>query len=237
MMSDMVSRMRARDLRGIIQGGISARDYGAVTGASAQDARRTLDGLEGSGIGCTVDGVHRFEPGDRLRAAIMLLESGAPLDEVAPELDWRDFERLATEMLASKNFAVMKNLRFKAKPAVEIDVVGVRMGIAMLIDCKHWKRTAASAMSAAVARQIKRTRRYVAETPGAVAVPVIVTLYRHEAEFVNNVPIVPISGFASFVDEFYGNLDRMRTVAGGNTTVTGVDNGNEEAVPVTGAGS
>ena len=212
----MASMMTARGLRGMIQGGVSPKDYSAVTGVGMQDARRILDRLEQSGIGRSVGGTYHFEQGDRLRAAIMMLEEGsAPLDEVAGEMDWRDFEGLAGEILSSRNFAVMKNLRFK-KPAIEIDVVGIRMGVAMLVDCKHWGRTAPSAVSDAVSKQIKRTRRYVAETPGAVAAPVIVTLHRHETEFVGNVPIVPIAGFSSFVDEFYGHLDRMRTITGGS---------------------
>lgn len=210
----MANMMTARGLRGMIQGGVSPKDYSAVTGVGVRDARRTLDWLERSGIGRFVGDVYHFEQGDRLRAAIMMLEEGAArLDEIAEEMDWRDFEGLAGEILASRNFAVMKNLRFK-KPAVEIDVVGIRMGVAMLVDCKHWKRTTPSAVSDAVSRQIERTRRYVAETPGAVAAPVIVTLYRHETEFVGNVPIVPIAGFSSFVDEFHGHLDSMRTITG-----------------------
>lgn len=211
----MASTMTARGLRGMIQGGVSPRDYSAVTGVGMRDARRILDWLEQSGIGRSVGGVYHFERGDRLRAAIVMLEGGAAsLDEISPEMDWRDFEGLAGEILASRNFAVMNNLRFK-RPVVEIDVVGIRMGVAMLVDCKHWRRTAPSAVSDAVSKQIERTRRYVAETPGAVAAPVIVTLYRHETEFVGNVPIVPIAGFSSFVDEFHGHLDRMRTITGG----------------------
>lgn len=211
----MAGVMTARGLRGMIQGGVSPRDYSAVTGVGMRDARRTLDWLEQSGIGRSVGGAYHFERGDRLRAAIAMLEGGAAsLDEIAPEMDWRDFEGLAGEILASRNFAVMNNLRFK-RPVVEIDVVGIRMGVAMLVDCKHWRRTAPSAVSDAVSKQIERTRRYVAETPGAVAAPVIVTLYQHETEFVGNVPIVPIAGFASFVDEFHGHLDRMRTITGG----------------------
>lgn len=203
-----------RGLQGVISGGISAKDYSAVTGISIHDAQKILDGLTHSGIGHITNDICYFESGDRLKAAIMLLEKGAPLDDITAEIDWKDFEGLTSEMLAAKNFAVMKNLRFKA-PVMEIDVVAIRMGIAMLVDCKHWKYTTPSAISNAVAKQIKRTRRYVEETPGAIAVPVIVTLYQHETEFVNNVPIVPIAGFSSFVDEFYGHLDKMRTISDG----------------------
>ena len=205
--------MTARGLYAIIPGGISARDYGAVAEIETQDAHVILDWLQKSGIGSVEDDVYYFEEGDRLKAAIMLLEDGAPLDRVAEAIEWKEFEGLASEVLASKDFVVMRNFRLK-KPPAEIDVVGVRMGVTMLVDCKHWKYTARSAISEIVTKQIERTRRYVADTPGSVAVPVIVTLHQHETEFVENVPIVPISKFASFVDEFYGNLDSMRTVNG-----------------------
>jgi hypothetical protein len=46
---------------------------------------------------------------------------------------------LTAEILSSKNFGVIKNL-IMTKPRMEIDVVGIRLGVAILIDCKHWKR-------------------------------------------------------------------------------------------------
>lgn len=95
---------------------------------------------------------------------------------------------------------------------MEIDVIGIKMGVAMLIDCKHWKRTSTSSMQTAVKKQIERTKKYVAQTQGAIAIPVIVTLYEEKMSFINKVPIVPIQKFSSFVDEFYGNLDQVETI-------------------------
>ena len=69
-----------------------------------------------------------------------------------------------------------------------------------------------SALSAMVKKQIARTKHYVEKTPGAIAVPVIVTLYQDKIDFIENVPIVPIFQFASFIDEFYGNIDQMKTI-------------------------
>ena len=86
------------------------------------------------------------------------------------------------------------------------------LGVAMLIDCKHWKRYSNSALSTSVKKQIARTKQYVSKTQNAIAVPVIVTLYQDKVNFIENVPIVPIFQFSSFVDEFYGNLDKMRTI-------------------------
>jgi hypothetical protein len=45
-----------------------------------------------------------------------------------------------------------------------------------------------------------------------MAVPVIVTLYQDKINFIDKVPIVPIFQFSSFIDEFYGNIDQMKTI-------------------------
>ena len=44
------------------------------------------------------------------------------------------------------------------------------------------------------------------------AIPAIVTLHQEKVDFVNRVPIVPIMELSSFLDEFYGNLDKMETI-------------------------
>jgi hypothetical protein len=198
-------------LQGIIPGGVSVEDFTAVTKINPNDSEIILDEFIKNGIGKKQDGFYHFENGDKLKIAVALLEKGYPIDEISIGLDWRDFEGLTAEILSEKNFAVLKNMML-TKPRMEIDVVGIRLGIAILIDCKHWKRYSTSALSTAVKKQIERTKQYVAKTPGSIAVPVIVTLYQDKIDFIDNVPIVPIFQFSSFVDEFYGNIDEMKTI-------------------------
>lgn len=198
-------------LQGIIPGGISVRDFTAVTKINPDDSKLILDEFISDGIGNLENDFYYFKDGDKLKIAVILMEKGFPIDEISVALDWRNFEGLTAEMLAEKNFAVIRNMMLR-KPRMEIDVVGIRLGIAILIDCKHWKRNSTSALSAIVKKQIERTRQYVKKTPGAMAVPVIVTLYQDKIDFIDNVPIVPIFQFASFLDEFYGNLDEIKTI-------------------------
>jgi len=134
-----------------------------------------------------------------------------PIEEASRSVDWKDFEGLVAEILESKNFEVVRNFRMK-KPTMEIDVVGIHLSTAVLIDCKHWKRMTNSALEKIVLSQIDRVKHYVASTDEIVAAPVIVTLYQEEIRFVNRVPIVPIMQFSSFIDEFYGNLEEIRTI-------------------------
>jgi len=198
-------------LRGIIPGGISVEDFSAVTELNSIDSKTILDEFIKNDIGSKQDDSYYFEVSDKLKIAVALLEKGFPIDEISIALDWRDFEGLTAEILSSKNFAVIKNL-ILTKPRMEIDVIGIRLGIAILIDCKHWKRYSTSSLTSAVKKQIERTKKYVEKTQGAIAVPVIVTLYQDKVNFIENVPIVPIFQFASFIDEFYGNIDQMKTI-------------------------
>ena len=198
-------------LQGIIPGGMSVQDFSAVTKMDSSDSKIILDEFVKNDIGTKQDNSYYFEDGDKLKIAVALLEKGFPIDEISVALDWRNFEGLTAEILSEKNFAVIKNMML-TKPRMEIDVVGIRLGIAILIDCKHWKRSSTSALSAVVKKQIARTKHYVEKTPGALAVPVIVTLYQDKIDFIENVPIVPIFQFASFIDEFYGNIDQMKTI-------------------------
>ena len=148
---------------------------------------------------------------NKLKTALSAIKSGTPIEEASRDVDWKDFEGLVAEILESKNFEVIRNFRMR-KPTMEIDVVGIHLGVAVLIDCKHWKRMTNSALEKIVLRQIDRVKHYVANTDEVVAAPVIVTLYQEETKFVSKVPIVPIIQFSSFIDEFYGNLEEIRTI-------------------------
>ncbi len=198
-------------LDGIISGGVSVEDFAVVVNSDKNTARRMLQEMSQNAIGKFDGQTAEFEDGDKIKAIVLALQKGAQIDEAAEHLDWKDFEGLAAVMLEMMGFATIRNLVL-TKPRMEIDVVGIKLGVAMLIDCKHWKRHSQSALQEAVRKQIERTKHYVAKTDGAVAVPVIVTLYQDKASFIDKVPIVPIFQFAAFVEEFYGNLGEIKTI-------------------------
>ncbi len=76
----------------------------------------------------------------------------------------------------------------------------------------QYQNNNSSSLSSAVKKQIERTKHYVSKTEGSMAVPVIVTLYQDKIDFIDKVPIVPIFQFSSFIDEFYGNIEEMKTI-------------------------
>ncbi|MBI5377869.1 MAG: hypothetical protein HZA82_04530 [Thaumarchaeota archaeon] len=205
------SKLWLSGLDGIIPGGISIIDFSKVIDADKNTAKRILEELSRNGIGRFDGEVIEFDESDKIRAVMLALEKGVLIDEAAKHVNWRDFEGLTAQILEIKDFATVRNMML-TDPRMEIDVVGIKFGVALLIDCKHWKRHSQSALENAVLKQVERTKQYVAKTKGAIAAPAIVTLYQDKLSFINNVPIVPIFQFASFVDEFYGNLEDMETI-------------------------
>ena len=195
----------------IIPDGIFIQDFAIVTDTNNQTTKKILDIFIKNDIGKFDGGTVYFELGDKIKAAFLIIENGGQIEQVSEHLDWKDFEGLVAQILEEKGFATIKNM-ILTKPRMEIDVVGINHGIAMLIDCKHWKKLSQSSLNTIVEKQIKRVKHYVSKTNEAIAVPVIVTLYHEQINFINRVPIVPIQQFSSFIDEFYGNLDKVNTI-------------------------
>ncbi|HEV2192515.1 MAG TPA: restriction endonuclease [Nitrosopumilaceae archaeon] len=200
-----------KGIRGIIPGGLSVKDFSVVTQTSDETARQILDNFIQNGIGTFHDNQIHFQDNDKLKTSLLALRMGAPIDEISQILDWKDFEALVSEILELREFDVTRNLTL-TKPRMQIDVIGIKTGVAILIDCKHWKRLSYSALETAVKKQIERTKHYVTKERVRAALPAIVTLYQEEVKFINKVPIIPIFQLDSFCDEFYGNLEEMDTL-------------------------
>jgi len=164
-----------------------------------------------NGIGRLDENIVEFHDSDRITASVFAIRNGANIEDVSEFLSWQNFEELVSHILDENGFQVQKNL-ILTKPRMEIDVVGIKLGISILIDCKHWKRMTQSALNDIVNKQVERVKRYVEKTESTSAIPVIVTLHQEKVDFVNQVPIVPIMELSSFLDEFYGNLDKMKTI-------------------------
>ena len=198
-------------ISGIIPGGISIEDFAVIISTDKNTAKKILDMLIQNGIGQTIGNFVNFEDGDKLKTALFAIKNGVPIEEVSRYIDWKDFEGLVAEILDSKQFDVLRNFRL-TKPTMEIDVVGVRLGIALIIDCKHWKRLSHSALETIVVKQVERVKHYISNAKDVIAAPVIVTLNQEETSFINRVPIVPILQLSSFIDEFYGSIEEIKTI-------------------------
>ena len=199
-----------KGIPGIIPGGMSVKDFSMATQTSEDMSRQILDNLMQNGIGRYEDSQVQFEDSDKLKTSILAISMGAPIDEISRMLEWQDFESLAAEILEKRDFDTMKNVIMKS-PRIQIDVVGIKSDIAILIDCKHWSNMNQSALQEAVKKQVIRTKQFVSKHKVKGAIPAIVTLYQHGVQFIDKVPIIPIHQLDSFCDEFYGNLEEMQS--------------------------
>lgn len=199
-----------RGINGIIPGGMSIKDFSIVTRMDEETVKTLFDNFLQNGIGTYEDHQVFFDENDRLKTCLLAIQMGAPVDEVSRSLDWKDFESLAAEILDASEFETTRNLVL-TKPRMQIDVIGVKSDVAILIDCKHWKRSSQSALENAVKKQIERTKRFLKTKDVKAAIPAIVTLYQ-EIRFIDKVPIIPIFQLSSFCEEFYGNLDDLNTL-------------------------
>ena len=207
----MNPKLVVKGINGILEGGVSIADFSLVSELDEISAKELLYALVQNGIGTWNDDLVDFDiPNDRLQTALFAINLGATIEDVSEYLTWRDFESLTGLILEENDFDVTKNL-ILTKPRMEIDVIGKKMDIALLIDCKHWKTMSKSALDEIVKKQIERVKRYVADESMS-ALPVIVTLHQEEIQFVDNVPIVPIMKLSSFLDEFVGNLDSLMSI-------------------------
>ena len=207
----MHHKLIIRGIRAIIPGGVSEHDFSVASEMDEFSAKELLQIFLQNGIGVLDENIVEFQNSDRIKASIFAIRNGATIEDVSEFLSWQNFEELVSRVLDENGFIVQKNL-ILTKPRMEIDVVGVKLGISILIDCKHWKRMTQSALNDIVDKQVERVKRYVEKTESTSAIPVIVTLHQEKVNFVNQVPIVPVMQLSSFLDEFYGNLDKMKTI-------------------------
>ena len=141
-----------------------------------------------------------------MEAGIILIQRGISIRDVTAQLDWRDFEGLTGRILESEGFDVQYNLMMKS-PRSEIDVVGIKMNTALLIDCKHWRRDVPYKVAT---KQTLRAEQWT-DLHKMTAVPVIVTI--HQEHFtIHDVPIIPISKFRSFTEDFFGNIEHIKSI-------------------------
>lgn len=140
------------------------------------------------------------------------INSGLHIGEVSVNISWQNFENLVTETLRTNNFDIVKNF-IMVKPRMEIDIIGTRLGTSLLIDCKHWKKYNVHKLKQSVEKQVIRSKRYVSLNKHIIGIPIIVTLYELNIRIIDDVPIIPISRFTSFINEFYDHLNQIKTIS------------------------
>jgi hypothetical protein len=178
--------------------------------SSKSVAKSVLDYLEVNNIGSVSKNTIKFSGSARIHAAVLALQMTCEIEELSTCLSWKDFEKLASELLRSFGYHTRTNVRF-AKPRMEIDVVGTSSdGFTIAVDCKHWKRSSLSSLSNFSQKQAARADRLIKyDKRISQVVPVMLTLHAESVRFIGAVPLVPIHKFRSFIMDVKSFLPEM----------------------------
>jgi len=190
---------------------ISLDRFQKACGISSRSvASSVLDYLEANNIGSVSKSLVKFSQADRMAAALLALQMRCDIELVSRCLSWKDFEKLASEILQSFGYRTRSNIWF-VKPRMEIDVVGTDLvGFTIAVDCKHWKRSNLSSISKYSQKQAARVQRLIKyDKTISQVVPVMLTLHAESVRFVGGVPLVPIQRFRSFIIDVKGFLPEI----------------------------
>jgi len=209
----MNSSLMLKAIATIKEGNLSFGEFALATGLGKKTSMELISFLAKSEIGTIDSGFVRFDQLDKMRAAMLAIQMGVDIEDIAKILNWKDFEMLATNILDVCGYVAYHGLRLK-KPRAEIDVVGIKDGMALLIDCKHWKRSSPSELNRFALMQIERAKAFVRANEGKVrfAIPAILTLHLESITFADDVPVIPIIKLRSFLNEMHGYLNEIRKI-------------------------
>lgn len=138
---------------------------------------------------------------NKILIATIAVEQGVDILSVCKHISWHDFEIFASEIMKRNDYVVYNNYRMK-KPTREIDIVGIKSGNALLVDCKHWRST--MNLKKVVERQKSRSVQFMKQTHLSIEkfFPVVITFQTTAFKHIDYVPIVPINLLNSFLLDF-----------------------------------
>jgi len=194
---------------------------------STDSIQRNIEACEKRGLLRRVDNWIEVDSEQRLMLAIEALKADADVGRVCRELDWREFEELASRALEANHFSVTKHLVFNHDGhRYEIDLVGAKDPLLMCADCKHWScGLGRSRIQNAARRQFERLRSLADEMPRladrlgitawrrAVILPTVITLSDTTRGLYEGIPIVPILRLRSFLKELNPLDHQLATIA------------------------
>ncbi|HYY87146.1 MAG TPA: hypothetical protein VE594_08585, partial [Nitrososphaeraceae archaeon] len=165
-----------------------------------------------SGIGQLLNGSVLFSRKDKLNTILLAMNKGCDFERLSKMIEWNDFELFTWELVQSAGYSSERNVVF-TKPRIQIDVIGFYHKIALLIDCKHWMKIHGFNFAKFSSNQVRRAEIYLDKRKDIEsAIPVIVTLHEHDCNFFDRIPIVPISKFREFLQNFPFYLEKLHLI-------------------------
>lgn len=162
-----------------------------------------------SSIGANDANIVFVDASIRFKLAIMAVRLGALLP-VARALTWQEFEAFSEECLLRAGFQTQKGVVLKDNSRKwQIDVIARKGPIILALDCKHWESPGYhSKIKKAAEHQNQAVRAYMKQLiagaefarEGAVALPIILTLFEPRSRLVDGAVAVSVEQFADFLE-------------------------------------
>jgi hypothetical protein len=168
-----------------------------------------LNYLRELGIGRLSEDSVSFSEKDKLDTILLAMRHGCDPEDLSKKLQWNDFELFTSLLIESVGYTYERNVIF-SNPRIQIDVIGFYRKIALLIDCKHWMKMYDFNVLRFSLNQAKRARIFLDNRRDVdAAIPIIVTFHEYKYNYSNKIPIVPISRFKQFLQNFPFYLDKL----------------------------
>ena len=164
------------------------------------------------GIGEFSDNCVAFSEKDKLDTILLAIKQGCDPERLSKKIQWNDFELFTSLLIESAGYSYERNVVF-TNPRIQIDVIGFYRKIALLIDCKHWMKIQGFNISKFSSNQIRRAKIFLDKRKEVEsAIPIILTLHEYDYSFFEKIPIVPISRFNEFLQNFPSYLDTLHCI-------------------------
>jgi hypothetical protein len=192
---------------------VSLDEFQKLCGITSRTTtREVVDYLVNHGIGQLSAGSVMFSGNDKLNTILLAMSSGCEPERLSRKIQWKDFELFTSQLIESVGYPFERNVVF-TNPRIQIDVIGFYHKTALLVDCKHWMKIKGFDIAKFSSNQIRRAEIFLDKRKDIEsAIPIIVTLYEHNCNFFDRVPIVPISKFKEFLQNFSLYPDRLHLI-------------------------
>jgi hypothetical protein len=180
--------------------------------ASKTTTKELVNYLINLGIGEFSDDSVAFSEKDKLDTILLAMKQGCDPERLSKKIQWNDFELFTSLLMESAGYSYERNVVL-TNPRIQIDVIGFYRKIALLIDCKHWMKIYGFNIPKFSSNQIRRAEVFLDKRKDVEsAIPIIVTLHEYNYNFFDKVPIVPISRFKEFLQNFPLYLDTLHFI-------------------------
>ena len=138
---------------------MSLPDFQEACGITSNSvAESALSYLQANNIGYVSKNAIKFSVSHKISAALLALRIGGDIEQISTYLSWKDFEKLASELLTLFGYRTRTNVRL-SKPRMEVDVVGTELdGFTLAVNCKHWKRNNLTSISFFCEKEASRAK-------------------------------------------------------------------------------